>query len=63
MTEEEDETVGGSGEVGQARTVTARELEGIGAESAPGGAAAGGGDTWDVTSKDADEAGAGGRHG
>ena len=49
--------------VSQVRTATARELEGSGTEAAPGGTAAGGGDTWDVTSKDADEAGARGQHG
>ena len=49
--------------MGQALTETARESEGSGAETAPGGAAAGRGDTWDVTSEGADKAGSGGRHG
>ena len=38
-------------------------MEGSGAEVAPGGTSAGGGNTRDVTSEDADEAGAGGCHG
>ena len=60
--EEEVDIAGGAREVVQALTVTAQELEGICMEAAPGGAAAGGGDTWDVTSENADEAGAGFRH-
>ena len=39
------------------------ESEGSGAGELPRGAAAGGGDTWEVTSEDADVAGAGGCHG
>ena len=62
-TKEEAETTGGGREVGQVRTATERLLEGIGAEAAPGGEAAGGGDTLDVTSEDMDKAGAGGRYG
>ena len=51
------------GEVGQALTETAEELKGSGVEDRPGGAAADGGDTWEVTSEDTDTAGAGGCRG
>ena len=61
--EEEAETEGGAGEVGMTLKETAEELERSGAEYGPGGAAAGGGATSDTNSKDADAAGAGGRHG
>ena len=63
--EEEADTMGGAEEAGRLLTAKVRESEGSGAEAAPGGAAAGKGNTWDVTSEDAvvDEAGTGGRHG
>ena len=61
--EEEAETEGGPGAVGMTLKETAEELEGSDAEYGPGGAAAGGGATLDTKSKDADAAGAGGRHG
>ena len=61
-TEEEAETAGGWGG-SKTRTAMARVPDGSGAGELPGGAAAGGGNTWDVTSEAADEAGAGGRHG
>ena len=44
-------------------TATAGESEGSGTEDGPGGTVAGRGATSDATSKDADAAGAGGRHG
>ena len=49
--------------VGQSLTMTVWKSEGSGAEEVPGGAAAGGGDAWEVTSEDADAAGAVGHHG
>ena len=58
--EEEAETVGGLGGVGMMPTATEEGLERSGTENGPGCAAAGGGVTLDVTSKDADTAGAGG---
>ena len=44
-------------------TATSCESEGSGVEEIPGGAAAGGGDTWDIPTKDADATGAGSHHG
>ena len=61
--EEEADTARGAGEVGQALTSTAWELEGSGVEEIPGGAAAVRGDTWEVTSEDVDAEGVGGCHG
>ena len=61
-TEEDTETAWGAGEIGQSPTAMARESEGSSSEAALGGTATGRGDTWDVTSEDADEAGAGGHH-
>ena len=63
VTEDADETAGGAGGVDQMLVAMARGLEGSGAESAPGGAEDGRGNTWGVTSKDADEVGAGSHHG
>ena len=63
VTEEEAETVGGWGEVSKTQTETVRGSQGIDAETLTEGTAAGRSNTWDVTSKAADEAGAVGRHG
>ena len=60
-TEEEAETMRGVMEFGQA--LTAWESEESGVEEVPGGAVASGGDTCELTSMDADAAGAGGHHG
>ena len=64
--EEEAETAGGGGVEGgviQTQIDLARVPEVRGTGELPGGAAAGGGDTWGVTSKAVDEAGVEGRHG
>ena len=53
----------GSGEARKPLTAMAGYSEESVADSIPGGAAAGGGNTGDATYVDADEAGAGGRHG
>ena len=60
-TEEEAETMRGVMEFGQA--LMAWESEESGVEEVPGGAVASGGDTCELTSMDADAAGAGGHHG
>ena len=61
--EEKAETTGGEGRVGQALTVTAWGLERSGTYEVPVGVEARGGNTWEVTSEDADAAVAGGCHG
>ena len=63
MTKEEAERAGGAGEVRKTRTETARVLKGSSAGTLSGSTAADGSDAWVVTSEEADEAGAGGRHG
>ena len=62
-TEEEAETTGGSRGFSKIWTAKARGTQGNGEGPLPGGTEDGRGDTWDVTSAAADEAGAEGRYG
>ena len=57
MSDEETDTLGGSGEVSMPPTATVEASEEIGVEEGPGGGA-----TLDATNTDADVTGAGGRH-
>ena len=63
VSEEEAESAVGEEEVERTLTEMSEESEGSVAEDKPRVATAGGGATSDATSKDADAAGAGGRHG
>ena len=61
--EEEDVTLGGACGISKTRTATLQGTQGSKSGPIPGGTAAGGGNTWEVTSAATDKAVSGGRHG